>query len=320
MAKMHEELSILEKDGFLPTENFLNPKRFIVPYKNENEFWDGALANLIIPFLSGVQAIGQALQAVWSTFRIIGNLLILEPTHAKKALSDLSVHIALSLSLAVMIPIHAIISSIEFATRFIATWFVSKESTKDLSTLSIEEKFIEEKKYFDEHLLPVSKKYLQSFKFFEPYDSLGDFGQDLTLVVARPIASFFESLIFTGYAFNDLYKCVANLLICRPKHAFDAFVDLGVHLSLALALALVVPVNAAIGAMAPFTRLGSTCHVASQTEAPVNPPRTLIISCDLCTLDGVFCHQGFQKAFVLNNPPPIILCSTFICSDRYNYI
>lgn len=112
---------VKEIDHLLPSSNyFMN--RFFNRYKEVSEFLGGAFYTVGIPFETGFHSLYHALRAVENALNCIANVIIAKPLHAQERFSNTSVDLSLSISLAIMTPINAIVQGIEVMTRLGTTW------------------------------------------------------------------------------------------------------------------------------------------------------------------------------------------------------
>ncbi|EHL30054.1 hypothetical protein [Legionella drancourtii] len=257
-AKMSftDELNALVKGGLLPDNNYLSTKRFFTQYENSVQFESGILKIGVLPIINGLAACMYGAAAIWATMRAVGNLLILKPGHALDAFVDCSTNLSLSLLIAVMAPIHALTDSVELLTRIITSWFIGKEPQDNLSKLGLPAKISAESNHYN-HLL-LSSTYFQESRFFSPYKDVTSFLGQLISPANAFIETGFSSLSQALKAVISALNGIANVIICKPKHALEDFSDLGVHLSLSFTLAVMTPINTLIESLALLSRLGST--------------------------------------------------------------
>ncbi len=251
-----KELNDLVKDRLLPGNNYLSTEQFFTPYENSTQLASGLLKIGIFPIINGLSACMYGAITIWATMRAVGNLLILKPGHALDAFVDCSASLSLALLVAVMAPIQALTASVELLTRIITSWFTGQEPQDDLSKLGLFAKISAESDHYN-HLLP-SSTYFQSSRFFSPY-------KNVTSVIGQ-LSSPVVTLFKTGYASLDhavnavisALNGIANVIICKPRHALEDLNNIGVHLSLSFALAVMTPINALVESIAFISRLGST--------------------------------------------------------------
>jgi hypothetical protein len=270
MMPLSEQIAELQENQLLPNSKYISRARFLTHYENTKEFWEDGFGNIIVaPLFNTLVATYYTLNAVWATLRAVGNLLILKPVAAGEALYDFGTCITLTVALAAMAPIHALTAAIELLTRTASSWFTGAEPQEQWNP-SLEERFAHEMKHF-RSLLPT-KNYLNSSKFFRSHENVTSFLSS----VYSPVGTFLGSGLFSlDQAFKAVISaidCLANLAICKPQHALDALGYVGIHTSLAIALALMAPVNALVYGIACITRLGSTWVSAClDSEEPEQP-------------------------------------------------
>lgn len=272
MANLSTEMKRLYEEGLFPKSNYFSTERFATHYNNTQEFWYGLIKPIRLPILNALSAGYYALRAVWATLRAIGNLLILKPGPVGAALNDLAVHSSLSIALAVMAPIHVLSASLELLTRTISSWFGPEEP--EVLSASVYAKYIEEVKELNKlaPFPPFTNTYISGPKFFTPYKEIGKFFSGLISPIAVPLETGYHSLHQASKGVIAALNCMANLLICKPNHTYESANDVGVHLSLAVYLAVMTPVNMIVEAMAVITCLGTTWFSAcTDSEEPSSP-------------------------------------------------
>ncbi|MFT4060199.1 MAG: type IV secretion protein Dot [Legionella sp.] len=267
MAGFFEELKP-QLDKIVPESSYFSAKRFINPYENSKQFWEMLLKVGYLPIVNGLKACYYATRALWATVRAVGNLLIIKPGYAVDALRECSANLVLAFCSAIMAPVRALTASIELLTRILSSWFIGKESD-DLSKMRLVDRF---KKAYNSYgdLLP-SSSYFQSSRFFSPYENVMDFLGQLFSPLTTELDSGFRSL---GHAFKAVISAldaIANVIICKPRHALENVQNLSMHLSLSFALAIMAPINALVESIVFISRLGSTWIAAcASPEERVN--------------------------------------------------
>lgn len=262
MVDFDAEYKKLAKSGLLPKSDYFLSS-YAKPYNKSEEFLVGLILPILQPIANIVAAIGTALDAILDALRFVGNLLIIKPHAAGHALSDMTTHTVLTFALAIMAPIHALSGSLQVLTRTIAAWF-SNEPTNDLTNLDFSATFATKIKVNAvDYLLPSFRKY----QFFTPHSNVRSFLNSVATPVKTATLSGLYSLTFATFAVCNAIDLIANLIIAKPKHAGESGRDFSVHLSLALSLAIMAPINAWLYSIACITRLGSTwADAALQSE------------------------------------------------------
>ena len=268
MTFFFEEVSILQDEGILPNWNYLHSSRFTAPYEHIGAFWEEVRSPVVLPIINGLYAVYYALRAVWSALSALSSLCIFRPGEAIDASLDFGVHISLAIALGVMAPVNAIIQSVELLTRIIASWFSADETTSDLSLLSFTEKW--RRATLGLETIVFSETYFSKERFFTPYQDVGHFFKNLTHPFSITIETTLMTLSQMLDALNHSLDCLGYLLIGRPKHAREAFIDLGVDLSLIASLAFMIPINAIIETIVCITRLSPMCIASCTNEEDAN--------------------------------------------------
>jgi hypothetical protein len=255
MTTLASEIEKLTSIGLLPDSDYLEKNRFITPYSKLTQFGVDLAYFPGLPIATALGAAYYSIGAVWATLRTIGNLLILRPGYAAESISDVGIDLTLAVGLAVMTPIHALISGITLLTRTIASWLRGEEPRDDLTKISLMEKFTLENK---EPYLLLSADYFNKSRFFSPYKNVTKFLGQTIAPVATVVSSAFECLLHALGAISAAIKLLGNIVICKPRHALENARDLSVDISLTLSIALMTPINAIVETIAIVSRLGST--------------------------------------------------------------
>lgn len=256
MTDYSKDLEFLTKNQLFPDSDYFKPERFTKPYANTKEFYEGIMTIPCLPIANGVAACFYAIRTVWAALRAIGNLLILKPGFAGEATQDLGVYGVLTLSLAVMAPINALVTTLELLTRIISSWFSGKESVEDLSKLDYKTQWTTEAEKY-KRFLP-STTYFNRERFFSPYKNVFDCLGQLAAPIISPVQS---SVGFLQQALTAIFFAIdgiSNLVIGKPQHALQDFRYCSIHTSLSLSLAVMTAINPVIEAAAFLSRLGST--------------------------------------------------------------
>ncbi|STX44439.1 Dot/Icm secretion system substrate [Legionella donaldsonii] len=110
-----------EVEHLLPSSKyFMN--RFFNSYKDVGNFLGGVFYTAGMPIETGFHSLHHALRAVENALNCIANVIIARPLHAQECFRDTSVDLSLTLSLAIMTPINALVQGIEVITRLGTTW------------------------------------------------------------------------------------------------------------------------------------------------------------------------------------------------------
>lgn len=110
-----------EVEHLLPSSKyFMN--RFFNRYKDVGNFLGGVFYTAGMPIETGFHSLHHALRAVENALNCIANVIIARPLHAQECFRDASVDLSLTLSLAIMTPINALVQGIEVITRLGTTW------------------------------------------------------------------------------------------------------------------------------------------------------------------------------------------------------
>lgn len=267
------ELYKLRQHQLLPNKSYISRSRFTSHFENSGDFWVQLGKTVGLPIVNALYAFAHAVSALWSLLRAVGNLLIVKPKFAGDAFGDMRGHFVLSLGLAVMAPIHVLTFPLEVLARTLTSWFVGEEPVEDLSRQTLFQKFSQ---IINEHpeTLP-SKVYFtgqgNNSRFFSPYQSawapIAQFVSPITIIFKSALHAITQAL----EAVLSTINLVTNLLICKPRHALEDLRDVTVGSSLAIALALMTPVNALVEAGVFVTRLGTTWVHACMDEPNSNP-------------------------------------------------
>jgi hypothetical protein len=252
MVNLRSEFDALQQEGILPDKNYFS--RFSKPYDNIADFWDGLITLITSPLVHTAATIFYAIYAVDAVLRTVGNLLIIEPVAAFYALADVSPHLAIVFAVVVMAPIHALTAALEVLTRTILSWF-SEEPKAGLTELSFGETF---KKQSENSTFLLSSKNINRGRFFAPHKDVLSFLNSVATPLVSGIGSGFSSLSHAAQAVYLAIQLFANLVIAKPKHAGECARDFGVQATLAILLALMIPINVLVDFIAFITKLGST--------------------------------------------------------------
>ncbi|WP_019215340.1 hypothetical protein [Legionella tunisiensis] len=255
MTSFAQEAANLQEMGLLPKPDYFSPERLLTPYQNTSEFWKGLAKPIYLPIANGLAVCFYAARAIWSALRTVGNLAICKPIAAGEACSDLSANLALGLAMGIMAPINMLCSAIELVFKIASCWITGKEIEDDLSKKNWFKKFANEVTGL-EHLLPSPKYFMN--RFFNKYKDVGDFLGGLFYTVGSPFETGFHSLYHALQAVKNALNCIANVIIAKPLHAQECFLDTSVDLSLSLSLAIMTPINACVQGIEVLTRLGTT--------------------------------------------------------------
>ncbi|KTD04136.1 hypothetical protein [Legionella feeleii] len=110
-----------EVGHLLPSSKyFMN--RFFNKYKDVGSFLGTVFYTAGIPIETGCHSLYHALRAVENALNCIANVIIAKPLHAQECFRDTSVDLSLTISLAIMTPINAMVQGIEVMTRLGTTW------------------------------------------------------------------------------------------------------------------------------------------------------------------------------------------------------
>lgn len=110
-----------EVGHLLPSSKyFMN--RFFNKYKDVGSFLGTVFYTAGIPIETGCHSLYHALRAVENALNCIANVIIAKPLHAQECFRDTSVDLSLTISLAIMTPVNAMVQGIEVITRLGATW------------------------------------------------------------------------------------------------------------------------------------------------------------------------------------------------------
>lgn len=110
-----------ELHHLLPSSKYFK-NRFFNKYNDVGDFLGGAFYTIGIPFETGFHSLFQALESVYAALNCIANVIIAQPQQAEECFSNTSMHLSLSLSLAIMTPINLCVQAIEVLTRLGTTW------------------------------------------------------------------------------------------------------------------------------------------------------------------------------------------------------
>lgn len=95
---------------------------FFRPYRDLYELAQGVFSPILETTISAAVLIHQTLLATWSALSCVSNLLIGQLSLANDNFKDIGVHGSLMIGLAIITPIHALITSISVITNIGATW------------------------------------------------------------------------------------------------------------------------------------------------------------------------------------------------------
>lgn len=240
----------------VPNASYVGVKRFFSPYTGTNDLYNSLGPIVKYPIITALYSINYAIKAVWATLRAVGNLLILKPKAASTAFNDLCVGFTLSMTLAVMTPIHALTHAIEVLTRMATSWFSGQESRSDLTPFKnrLDEVI---NRFSTSSLLPNANN-IKEAKFFEHCDDVFEFFVAMFFPFGRLINGGVLSLLYALQSVSEATNFLANIAICKPRHAKECLENLGIHFTLSLSFALMAPINALIYEIAFMTRLGAT--------------------------------------------------------------
>lgn len=120
IGKVTEEITSF--DDLLPSSTYLNHSRFFSPYPSAMECIQQFTSPMVIVVRSGYNLLSEAFAAMTSAIDGLSNVLICRPQHAIEHFHDCSVHIAITLGLAIMTPINALVEELAFISRLGTTW------------------------------------------------------------------------------------------------------------------------------------------------------------------------------------------------------
>ena len=276
MTDFFKESKKLQENKLLLSSRDFTKVKYTAIYSNVGSLWTNAALPVITPIANAFLSIVWASSAAWAALRTVGNLLIMKPNLALNAFDDFGARFVLSIAMALMAPVNLILGTITLLTRLVSTWFklpsiIASERLKaepmDINSgqtapKTFLEKLVNESSTQVKNDLLPSEKYINSAKFFTPIKSVTDLLGTVLSPVGMPIRGAVNSAVKGVQTAYELLICVSNLLICKPKHAGDSLRNAGAHLTLSLALAAMIPVNALIEALIVMTRLGSTWKAA----------------------------------------------------------
>ncbi len=122
VEKFMLDVKELTDDERLLSRDYFNKDRFFTAYPRVGDFFFGMGKPIFSPVVTVFESLYHADLALRDALVCIANLLIAKPRHAGEAARDFGVHLSLTVSLAVMAPINALIDAIAFVTRLGTTW------------------------------------------------------------------------------------------------------------------------------------------------------------------------------------------------------
>lgn len=135
-AKSFEETQ--KYKSLLPSSNYFKGSRFFSPYQDALQCLGQLAAPATSGISSGLGSLYQAVYAVSSAISCIMNIAICKPKHALEDLRDCSIHTSISLSLALMAPVNALVECLAFISRLGSTWLSAciRPETEEIATPS----------------------------------------------------------------------------------------------------------------------------------------------------------------------------------------
>ncbi len=106
----------------LPSRAYFQSSRFFAPYKDATALIGQFFSPVAITFETSFDSLVRALKAVAEAIDLLTNIAICKPRHALQNARNLGINFSLSLGLAVMTPINALVESFAFVTRLLSTW------------------------------------------------------------------------------------------------------------------------------------------------------------------------------------------------------
>lgn len=275
MIDLRQEIGFLQGRGdwLVPTTILFDKARFTTPLKKTDDFWRALLMNPIeMPVRCLVSMMEQVSLCIGKIYHAIGQLLTLHFNKMLENLGDAGKHLALAVILALSAPLQCMIRSIQFLARQISTWgqvLTRTNEPEDPPEYLGVAKYCNDKsktqlKY---ELLPSSISFSKS-SFFSPYKNGTEFVEGVTNIAGQPIGNAAIALFSTAYALLRAAEGIVNLLICQPKHAGANFREMTADLSIAIALAIMVPIHALANTARVITHVGSTLASSACTTQP----------------------------------------------------
>lgn len=118
----------------IPTQTNVNKAKFFTPYTGFNEVVIQVITPVAKTADNLIQCLSEILQAIYDLLTSASNLVIAKPQHALDDLKSVSIHLAISIVLAVVIPVNVLLDTTATVSRFGATWYNAYNSEEETLT------------------------------------------------------------------------------------------------------------------------------------------------------------------------------------------
>lgn len=123
--------------NLLPSENYLKRMGFFNKYSTVSQFFVQVAKPVIKPVTNVGYSFEHVVFSVIEALYGVSYLLIGQPMHAGEAFLNTSVEFSLSVALAVMAPVNALVNTIPIATRLGSTWYDAVFSSDEVEPESL---------------------------------------------------------------------------------------------------------------------------------------------------------------------------------------